>query len=69
MGNSRLFSDEKEAVPEDDPKAVAQHALATLLRLKGTDGEPTLQEIEAIGHALPGPPMTLGNMREAVQST
>jgi hypothetical protein len=39
-------------VPKDDPKAVAEHALATLLRLKGTDGEPTLQEIAAIVHAV-----------------
>ena len=39
-------------MPEDDPKIVAEHALATLLRLKGTDGEPALQEIAAMVHAV-----------------
>jgi hypothetical protein len=41
-----------EAVPEDDPKGVAEHALATLLRLKGTEGQPTLQEIGTVVYAI-----------------
>jgi hypothetical protein len=39
-------------VPEDDPKAAAEYALTTFLRLKGTGGEPTLQEIAAMVHTV-----------------